>query len=58
MANEGTISFWRLRKYVKTKAGKLWQKRAQFPFGDSASKAGKSIKVVRDKSRNYFTKER
>ena len=29
----------------------------QFPFGDSVSKAGKSIKVVMDKSRNYLTKE-
>ena len=29
----------------------------QFPFGDSVSKAGKNIKVVRDESSNYLTKE-
>ena len=29
----------------------------QFPFGDSVSKARKSIKVVRDKSSNSLTKE-
>ena len=33
-----------MTKVVITKAGNFWKRRAQFPFGDSVSKAGKSIK--------------
>ena len=57
LAKEVAVSFWRLRKFVITKAWKFWQRRVQFPFGDSVSKARKSIKVVRDKSSNSLTKE-
>ena len=57
LEKEGVFSFWRLRKAVRTKAWKFWQRRAQFPFGDSVSKVGKSIKVVRDRSSNSLTKE-
>ena len=45
LEKEGAISFWRLRKDVRTKARKFWQRRASFPFGDSASKAKKSVKL-------------
>ena len=34
-----------IRKYVRTKAGNFWKRRAQFPYGDSISKARKSIKM-------------
>ena len=57
LEKDDILSFWRLRKFVRTKAWKFWQRRIQFPFGDSVSKAGKSIKVVRDKSINSLTKE-
>ena len=46
LENEGAVSFWRLRKVARTKVGKFWKSRAQFPFGDSISKAGKSIKML------------
>ena len=57
LEKEGAVSFWRLIKDVIKKSWKFWQRRVQFPFGDSVSKAGKSIKVVRDKSRNSLNKE-
>ena len=50
LTKEGMISFWRLGKTIRTKARKVWQRRAQFPFVDSVSKAGKSIKLSRIKS--------
>ena len=42
---ECMISFWRLKIFFRTKAGNFWKKRVQFHFGDSVSKAGKSIKL-------------
>ena len=50
LTKEGIVSFWRLRKVVRTKAWNFWLRRAQFPFGDSVSKAGESRKAVIDKS--------
>ena len=46
LAKEGVVSFWRLRKFVRTKERKFWQRRARFPFGDSVSKAGKNINMA------------
>ena len=57
MAKEGVVSFWRLRKFVRTKERKFWQRRAQFPFGDSVSKAGKLINLFKDKRNNSLNKE-
>ena len=34
-----------LRKVIRTKAGNFWEMRAQFPYGDSVSKAGKNRKL-------------
>ena len=45
LAKEGTVFFWRLIKDVRTNARNFWQRRAQIPFGDSVSKAVKSIKL-------------
>ena len=45
LEKEGAVSFYILRKAVRKKVGIFWQMRAQFPFGDSVSKAGKSVKL-------------
>ena len=34
-----------ITKSVRIKAGKFWKRRVQFPYGDSVSKAGKSINL-------------
>ena len=35
LTKEGAVSFWRLKKVVRTKEGNFWKRRAQFRFGDS-----------------------
>ena len=45
LEKEGAVSFYILRKTVRKKVGFFWQMRAQFPFGDSVSKVGKSVKL-------------
>ena len=34
-----------LKKYIRTKEGNFWKRRAHFPYGDSVSKLGKSRKL-------------
>ena len=41
-----------MTKFVIKKVGKFWQRRAQFPFGDSVSKADKIIKMRGIKATN------